>query len=124
MFIAPTHTWPYRPAYSGMPYTSKYSRIKTVAYSLREAPNHVNLDLTTGLVAGETLLESAATKRTPEFVVDSIIVVLVDCYPQPPARQRPVAQALDNIGRPVAAEYAFRPAGLRGLAGTHFLLAY
>ena len=45
--------------------------------------------------------------------------MLVNDNPQPPARQRPVAQALDNVGSPVVAEYAGRSAGVRGLAGTH-----
>ena len=51
--------------------------------------------------------------------MNPVAVVLVNDNPQPPARQRPVAQALDNVGSPVVAEYAGRSAGVRGLAGTH-----
>ena len=47
-----------------------------------------------------------------------LAVVLVDDYPQPPARQRPVAQALYDIEGSVAREYVGRPAAVRGLAGT------
>ena len=48
-----------------------------------------------------------------------VAVVLVNDNPQTPARQRPVAQALDNVGSPVVAEYACRYAWVRSLAGTH-----
>ena len=62
-----------------------------VAEALREPPNFVNTVLTAGLVAGETPFECAATECTPEFIMHSVTVVLVDRYPQLPTCQRPVA---------------------------------
>ena len=61
------------------------------------AANHVDAGLLAGLVPWVAPLEPAATEFAPEFVLNSIAVVLVDNNDQAPPRQLTVAKALNDI---------------------------
>ena len=63
-------------------------------------------------------LENAATEFAPEFIMNSIAVVLVDYNTQAPPRQRPMTQTLYSIHGGYMSQYGGRPAAVRGLTGT------